>query len=298
MRKKMTKQHPLKISRLIIITIALIFLFSLISCAQEQNLKDLNLNGSVKLYEVKVYSAFSNGDSIVKGNPIWEEHQFVKFNKEGVKTEDNYYDTNNKFMGNAVYYHYPNKLYNKTIFTDSIGKISGYDICKFDQNNNLILFTSYDKNDMVIDSMNYKNIKSDIKYDSFGNKTEEINFNLDGVKDGKQIYKYNEKQQLIEAISYNNENRASFKTTNKYDDNKNIIETRFFTESPLLVETELIIENGVEYTEETTWSTEEMTLEKIITYTYIYDFKGNWIEKVAFENDLPLKIIERKIEYY
>lgn len=292
----MTKQHPLKISRLIIITIALIFPFSSISYAQEHNLKDLNLSGSVKLYEVKVYSAISNGDSILKGNPIWEEHQFVKFNKEGIKTEDNYYDTNNKFMGNAVYYNYPEEFYNETIFTDSIGKISGYEIHEFDQHNNLVKFTSYDKNDMVIDSMNYKNIKSDIKYDSFGNKTEEINFNLDGVKDGKQIYKYNEKQQLIEAISYNNENRASYKITNKYDDNKNILETSFFTESPLLVDTEVIIKNGVEYTEETIWTTEEMTLENIVTYKY--DIKGNWIKKVEFENDLPLKIIEREIEYY
>lgn len=294
----MTKRHPFNISRLIIITIALTFLFSSISYAQEQNLKDLNLNGSVKLYEVKVYSAINISDSIVKGNPIWEAHQFVKFNKEGIKTEDNYYDTNNKYMGNAVYYHYPNELYNRTIFTDSIGKISGYDIYSFDQYSNLVQFTSYDKNDLVIDSMNYKNIKSDIKYNSFGNKTEETNYNIDGEKDGKQTYKYNEKQQLIEAISYNSENRASYKTTNKYDDNKNILETSFFTESPLLVETELIIENGVEYTEETTWTTEEMTLEKIITYAYKYDAKGNWIEKVEFEDGLPLKIMERKIIYY
>lgn len=294
----MIKEHPFKISRLILISITITFLFNSISYAQEQNLKDLNLNGSVKLYEVKVYSAINNGDSIVKGNPIRDEHQFVKFNKEGIKTEYNYYDTNNKYMGNAEYYYYPEEFYNKTIFTDSIGKISRYYIYKFDQHNNLVQFKSYDKNDMVIDSMNYENIKSDIKKDSIGNKIEETNYNLDGEKDGKQIYKYNKKQQLQEAITYNNENRASYKTTNKYDDNKNILETSFFTESPLLIETELIIEKGVEYTEETTWTTEEMTFEKKTTYTYKYDIKGNWIKKVEFENDLPLKIMERKIEYY
>jgi hypothetical protein len=294
----MTKQHPFKISLIIIITIALTFLLSSISYAQEQNLKDLNLNGPVKLYEVKIYSAINNGILIVKGNPIWEEHQFVKFNKKGIKIEDNYYNTNNEYMGKAVYYHYPKELYNKTIFTDSIGKISGYEIHKFDQHNNLVQFTSYDKNDMVIDSINYKNIKSDIIYDSFGNKTEEINYNLDGEKDGKQTYKYNKKQQLIEDISYNNANRATYRTTIKYDVKKNILETSFFTESPLLVGTEFIIENGIEYTEETTWTTEEMTLEMKITYTYKYDIKGNWIQKVVFENDLPLKIMEREIEYY
>lgn len=292
----MIKQHLYKISRLIITAIT--FIFSSILFAQEQILKDFNLNGSVKLYEVKVYSAIINGDSIVKGNPIWEEHQFVKFNNAGIKTEDNYYDTNNKYMGNAVYYDYPNELYNKTIFTDSIGKISGYDIYQFDQKNNLVQFTSYDKNDLVINSMNYENIKSEIKYDSIGNKIEETIYNLDGEKDGKQTYKYNEKQQLIEAISYNNQNIASYKTSIKYDANNNIIETSLFTEAPILVETEIIIENGIEYTEETTWTTEEMTLEKKITYSYTYDIKGNWIQKVEFEDDIPLKVIERHIVYY
>ncbi len=294
----MTKHYPFKISRIIIITIALVFIFNSKSYAQEQNLKHLNLYDSVKLYEVKVYLAINNGDSIVKGNPIWDEHQFVKFNKEGIKTEDNFYDTTNEYMGNAVYYNYPKEFYNKTIFTDSIGKISGYIIHRFDQYNNLVQFISYDKNDIVIDSINYKNIKSDIIYDSFGNKTEEINYNIDGVKDGKQTYKYNKNQQLIEAISYNNDNRDIYKTTIKYHVNKNILETSLFTESPQFVETETIVKNGVEYTEETTWTTEEMTLEMKITYTYKYDIKGNWIQKVVFENDLPLKIMEREIEYY
>ena len=36
----------------------------------------------------------------------------------------------------------------------------------------------------------------------------------------------------------------------------------------------------------------------IITYEYIYDLKGNWIQMIEFDNYSPKTIVQRKFEYF
>lgn len=34
------------------------------------------------------------------------------------------------------------------------------------------------------------------------------------------------------------------------------------------------------------------------SYDFKYDSENNWIEKIEFKNNKPLRIVRRKIEYY
>ena len=50
-------------------------------------------------------------------------------------------------------------------------------------------------------------------------------------------------------------------------------------------------------TEELTYNTQGKLIEKI-NYEYKYDEKGNWIERLEFNLDIPQIITTRKIHYF
>ena len=83
---------------------------------------------------------------------------------------------------------------------------------------------------------------------------------------------YNEKGDRIEENHYNSDGSLLYKYTYKYDKKENIIEKNRYNS------------NG--------------SLDEKYTYKYEYDKNNNWIQQVVYENNKPIGIKERIIEYY
>lgn len=110
------------------------------------------------------------------------------------------------------------------------------------------------------------------KYDENGNKIEGNIYFSNGKLDKKVTYKYDEKGNIIELNGYNSDGSLLYKYTYKYDKKENIIEKNRYNS------------NG--------------SLDEKYTYKYEYDKNNNWIQQVVYENNKPIGIKERIIEYY
>ncbi|MBV7440439.1 hypothetical protein KRX57_03330 [Weeksellaceae bacterium TAE3-ERU29] len=106
-------------------------------------------------------------------------------------------------------------------------------------------------------------------YDESNNKIEEKKYSSAGVLDTRNIYKYNEKGELIQQSIYTSDKLYS-NIYYKYNNRGERIEEKYEYSS--------IIINS--------------------TYKYKYDEKGNWINRIEFIDDKPKYIEERKYEYY
>ena len=106
-------------------------------------------------------------------------------------------------------------------------------------------------------------------YDEKGNKIEENHYDSDGNLSSKDTYEYDEKGNNIERNWYDSDGSLNYKYTYKYDEKGNMIE----------------------------YNTDGRFGEKY-TYKYEYDKNNNWIQQVTYEDNKPIQITERIIEYY
>ena len=106
-------------------------------------------------------------------------------------------------------------------------------------------------------------------YDEKGNIIEENYYDSDGNLSSKDTYEYDEKGNNIEKNNYDSDGSLNSKTTYKYDEKGNMIE----------------------------YNTDGRFGEKY-TYKYEYDKNNNWIQQVTYEDNKPIQITERIIEYY
>lgn len=126
--------------------------------------------------------------------------------------------------------------------------------------------------------------KGDILVDSSAVYTDDGRFKI-----------YNEKGNKIEENYYNSNGSLIYKNTYKYDENGNKIEECHYEDGSLDKKyTYEYDENGNKMEEN--WYNSDVSLDK--KYTYEYDKNNNWIQEVEYENNKPIQITERIIEYY
>jgi hypothetical protein len=136
---------------------------------------------------------------------------------------------------------------------------------------------SYNKKDQVIKEVEYRdgkiNSMQKFKYDRNGNRVEWLHFEPDGNLFLTLIFKYDENDQMIEDNAYSADGSYSKKNYYKYGEKGNLIERSSYGS--------------------------DSGLENKFTYTYHnFDKAGNWLKKIVFQDDKPIEIIERVIEYY
>ena len=131
-------------------------------------------------------------------------------------------------------------------------------------------FGQIEKGDVLYDVFNDPFIT--IIYNEKGDRIEENHYNSDGSLDYKVTYKYDENGNKIEGNIYFSDGSLLEKYTYKYDEKGNIIEKNRYNS------------NG--------------SLDEKYTYKYEYDKNNNWIQQVVYENNKPIGIKERIIEYY
>ena len=135
--------------------------------------------------------------------------------------------------------------------------------------------------------------KSTYKYDDKGNKIELNYFNSDGSLFLKSTSKYDDKGNKIELNGFNPDGRLSSKSTYKYDDKDNLIEVNSDSDSKFTYKYD---DKGNKI--EQNWFTTDGSLFSKWTYKYTYDQQDNWTQKIIYDEEKPIRIVERTIEYY
>lgn len=145
--------------------------------------------------------------------------------------------------------------------------------------NNKMIFTYNDKGNLigwdVYTTKNKINLqrKSIYKYDDKGNQIENNMYTSKGIPAGKETYKYDEIGNITEQIYYNNDCKTiEKKLVFKYDKEGNVI-----------------LKEQYQPTDK---------ISKKWVYKYKYDKNNNWIERVDFENENAMFILERELEYF
>lgn len=259
---------------LIIITFLLFF-----SCNNSNKVKNdierRNLNGKVKSITENSYQAVEKFGEIVKGEKIVDfvnkENRITSFNEKGYLTEDTSlfhikykYNKQNKIIeenygeGMKMFYKYNDKGF--------ILEENQY------QNKDLVQKTKCicDKKGNVIERNYYEGngkFRSKEKITFKDNEYVSKSYNADGTLEYSS--KSDKNGNEIESIHYDSYGNIENKWIYKYDENNQKIE---FIDS---------------------------TINIVTTYKYLkLDSNRNWTQQIEFENDYPIKIIERKIEYF
>ncbi len=218
-----------------------------------------NLNGDVKSFREVKFLAVNNFSIISSGEKIRHIYnQEVLFNLDGNKIEQNDYIPDGTLANRTVFLYKKDKLVEYNEY-DSQGILFGTGKYEIDDDGKISRL-NYETNDG-----RYNWIES-YQYDARGNLTEVKRFKTEEVIDTKEIYTFDDKNN-ISSSEFHRDNKLISKNNYKYDDSNNYNELNFGDSSTY-------------------------------TYKYDYDARGNWIKKIVFENNNPSGILVREIEYF
>ncbi len=198
------------------------------------------------------------------------------------------------------------------------GKLKSRHTYKYDDQLNIIEENFFEGDGRI-------KLKEVFTYDDKKNMIQVIDYNRNGNYQSKYTYKYDSKGNQIEERAYDNEKSDKYKKlVTKYDAENNPIEVTQYSESGKLVY-QCKLDTRGNHTLDITYDKAGKVVEKI-SQKYVYDEKGNQIENVRFdakgkptvkskyiysydteknwfikfcyENDKPIRIMERMINYY
>lgn len=297
----------------------IIFITIFFSCNNQESLKKIEKNdvekdgliGKVKILEEKNYIATEKF-----GKPIklkLQDWRITTFNILGnIIEEKTLYDDGEIYSIRRIKY-YENNIIENTFVCGGISDINKY---IYDKNGNNIEFTYYQNGEISVKQIN--------KFDNNNNLIDHRLYQYDGILKDKTLSKFNDYNLEIESEEYSFNGTScvlASKKTMEYDNNGNLIEEKNYDEKGNLKfiykyvydeknnEIEKILTkdntiekntrildkfnnsiNGFEYLNN--------KLKSNFTNKYKYDKKGNWIQRIHFNNDIANRIDEKHIEYY
>lgn len=119
-------------------------------------------------------------------------------------------------------------------------------------------------------------------YNKQGNKNSFINYKSDGSISSKQLYVYDEKNNLIEDNTYTPYGELSIKTTYKYDSKENMVEEILFEDDYPPLKQIYKYDAAGNLIEKKQYNPEGICWNKIL---YKYDDRGNMIEENHFDHE-------------
>lgn len=139
------------------------------------------------------------------------------------------------------------------------------------------------------------------RYDSKGNRIEWNKFHPNGELDWKFNYKVNSDGEIIEQIKYDTEKNTKQKLELKYDSDKNMTEW-LQTKDEVLQEIGNLKYDSNRNTTEWILKNSDGSIKLKKTFKYDSDSQGNWIKRTVFDRSNAITkvedITERVIEYY
>jgi len=133
-------------------------------------------------------------------------------------------------------------------------------------------------------------------FDKDGNIFGEDRYDEHSVLTAKIRDKLNEKGLCIESRRLTHDDELVEHLKYLYDNNGNLLERVFLFQDYCHKVVERY-DNKRNIVEKITYASEHQ-IEKHQINEYKFDEYGNWIKKIQFEDNIPVKIIERVIEYY
>ena len=223
-------------------------------------------NEQNKKSEIRALNIVDLGDTKIN----FENKSVYKYNSKGNNVEILTFAGDKETAKEEYQYNLKNeKIEGRTIFFQDDGKeiFGGKEIYKYDDKGNLIEQIGYSSN-------GDETTRSLFVYDQKNNKVEEASYKQNTLEE-KRFFKYNNENRKIKELVNLPNSKYELVFYFQYDNNGN----------------ELSSEGVL-----------NMNLENRIlrkdSYKYIYDDKGNWIEKIIYENGIAKFIIKRIFEYY
>lgn len=313
---KMKNGNKMKLIKIVVLSLALIF-----GCDNTSNINNVvkeNLNGNVKSTRKLFFNAVQYYGAIVKDSLIFED--YIIYNKQGYLVEENNWDKVERISGRKIYNYDTNGNIFEEKYYVSGEKLDKRWIYKYDNNGNKIEEWKDSSNGSIYDRKIYQ-------YDNIGNIIEVIEYSLEGSIENRTAKKYNINNNIIEEKTwYTEDGQTGSKVTYKYDDYNNMIEDNAITylngekwmnriskyeydprgnkiKAMHYLNDKIMNSNTLEYDDynneiETKNYNAEGDVTLFLVNQYEYDVQKNWIKKTLINNNNPVYVVERKIEYY
>ena len=191
-------------------------------------------------------------------------------------------------------------------------------VFKYDKDGNRLELTSYDPRGQMISNLKSTyvdgkitkeetilanglvDVSSEIKTDAKGNRVEQRDLKTNAVSplfNFTQLYKYDEKGQMIERTSLRGNGTLMYRYLFKYDDKGNRTEWIQIGANGLMVgRVTYKFDEKNNLVEEISHDSNNVP-KATYTYTYEFDRKGNWTRRTKLENNTPVEIKERNYNY-
>jgi hypothetical protein len=240
-----------------------------------------------------VHTFYNEHGDVIKENNYNKDNKHYatsnyKYNEKHLLLSQEYYhleEVEGTLRKQLYYYNEEGYLIDKIIKSYKSGSRERF---VYDNKGREIEYYYYNNNDDIA-----QKIISD--YNDSGNKTEKIYRNMDRRPEVIFTYTYDTYGNLIElerlspyrepisknVSEFNKRNQIVKK--NVYNSNGEHCEEYFYNynDNFFLIDEEYYNSNGRSYKD-----------------SYKYDEKGNWIQKIIFENKIPVSYYDREIEYY
>lgn len=170
---------------------------------------------------------------------------------------------------------------------DKIGSVTTTNF-SYDLNGNVIQQITKDENGEQLERITFT-----LKYDTNDSIIEKIEKSESNVT--RVIYVYNDKGLKVRITNYNADGELDSEYKYKYDELGNKIEEEYLFQGVSIWKNKFIYdeENRLVRVDEKTNKTEWRKL-----YEYSYDYNGNWIKKIHYEENGQESIVTRQIIYY
>jgi len=199
-----------------------------------------------------------------------ENDNILLFNRNGNIKEQNLYFYNRILNSDHNYkfedYHSQKWIFDydelnrkiKKTISDNYDKIYMFET--YEYQNNKIIINTYERDDYLL-------FMEEHLLDDKGRTVTVKFFNEFKEFEGYKNYVFNKKNDITKELN----DDFLEKTIFEYDNNRNIIKTKLFVDD---------------------------TLDTAKEFKYKFDPNGNWIERVEYQNEKPIHITEREVEYF
>lgn len=252
----------------------------------------LGLKGEVKSYKVTPYEVHEHFGVVEKGNKAsyWRGDVISIFDKQGMKIESERFDKSGQLLQKIFYKYNPagNRMSRDTY--NASGKVSIRHVYIYNEKGHPVACNGYGPTTGLIESYTYKT-------DEKGRIIEEtcVKTTQPMCSTYKLVY---EKDGKINSICVENKTTKDNSCEKYiYDKQGRLTQLEFSRKEGLIRKTIITYDDkGNEHTIKVFKADNTFLEEK--EYTYKYDEKGNWIQRVEYINKFPKLILEREIIYY
>ena len=282
---------------------------------KQSDLREQNLQGKVKSVEEWEYGDFEviagKGVYIDEGTEV-VSHHLSQFNRRGNLEEEKTFDSEGRMIGKSKYkYSEVGDLMEAAEYNEK-GKCFG---------RNVYTYNSYRQFATLTVFRSDGGIETGIYHYGPNRRLDSIVWSGGGT-DKKEVYRYDEKQQLAEKQLFDR-GKQKEKSEFRYDGQGRIIEETNTTADGKRHKTLSTYDNtgrlqSVTQQDENgrqesrtcweydqygnilveTWYNEENIRNVRSTCEYTYDAQGNWTQQIWFDDGKPFSVTRRKITYY